>query len=338
MSETVSSTDVRIYTMLANPFTSNVDKLYEDNASRFSESPACNRHSTDARRSSPPATPVCQEEDQVSDSAEDPPDNESSASQSNSRSSGSPRSVASRRSLQSRSRASSRTQSSESGSDGETAASLGSTSRAAPTSKFASYVRSHAATPLREQGSDVGDPKSLSDSDLMAKQNILMDMERLKLQGITLSKTWTLVDRLDDMQFEVRRHMLHMEELNNITMMRDGLRLACAGFEMLNTKLGILDVQGWSSEATSDMDKYNTALGKLYRKYWRKSYGSSPEMEIAMGLVGSVGMYHFKRKLSNHMMGPPREAPSRNYRPPANARFSPRPDTPSESDSEGLPP
>ena len=43
-----------------------------------------------------------------------------------------------------------------------------------------------------------------------------MDMERLKMQGIKLSNEWSVNDRLDDMMFEVKRHMIHLDEMNNI--------------------------------------------------------------------------------------------------------------------------
>jgi hypothetical protein len=171
------------------------------------------------------------------------------------------------------------------------------------------------------------------DSEVLEKQQVLMDMERLKLQGIKLSKEWTLRDRLDDMQFEVRRHMLHIDEMNNINMMRDGMRLMCSGFEMANTQFGFLELEGWASEVTSDMDKYDNALGRIYRKYWRRGTQNSPEMEIALGLIGSVGMYHFKSKLQKNMFQksvPPSFGNSfARPKPPAQTR----PLTPSSADS-----
>jgi hypothetical protein len=136
---------------------------------------------------------------------------------------------------------------------------------------------------------------------ILDKQQVLMDMERLKLQGVKLTKEWNLNDRLDDMQFEVRRHMLHIDEMNNINMMRDGMRLLCSGFEMVNTKMGILELDGWAAEVCSDIDKYDNALGRIYRKYWRKNGMSSPEVEIAFGLIGSIGLFHFKQKMQRNV-------------------------------------
>ena len=143
--------------------------------------------------------------------------------------------------------------------------------------------------------------KHINDRELLDKQAILLDMEKLKLQGVKLSKNWTLEDRLDDMRFEMRRHTLHLEEMNNVNIMRDGMRLMCTGVEMISGKLGLLDIDGWATEVCTDMGRYDSALGRIYRKYWKRSTSTSPEMEIVMGLIGSIGMYHFKRKIGNHI-------------------------------------
>ena len=163
------------------------------------------------------------------------------------------------------------------------------------------------------------------------KQSVLMDMERLKLQGIKFSKEWGVDDNLEDMQYEMRRHMLHIDELNNINMMRDGMRMVCTGIEMLNTRVNVLDLNGWASEVCGDMQRYDGALGKLYRKYWRKSYNMSPEMEIVSGLVMSMGMHHFKRKFSSHVY--------RSASTPLSSTRTKRADADlSDTDSEDLPP
>lgn len=132
--------------------------------------------------------------------------------------------------------------------------------------------------------------------DYLEKQTVLLDLERLRLQGVSLSKTWSMDDRVEDMQFEVKRHLMHVEEMNTVTMMRDGMRMACTMVEMFNNRVGVLDMRGWSAEICSDMQKYDSALSRLYKKYWRKTQSSSPEMEIIIGVIGSLGMYHFKQR------------------------------------------
>ena len=140
------------------------------------------------------------------------------------------------------------------------------------------------------------------------------------MQGVVLSKEWTLQDRIEDLTFECRRHTLHMDEVSNIGMMKDGLRIMCTGIEMLNNRIGLLDLDGWSTEVCKDLDKHNTNLCKIYRKYWRRTQSTSPELDIATSMLASMGMYHFKRKMNNNI----KKSFSKNYtnarpRPPPNA-------------------
>ena len=81
-----------------------------------------------------------------------------------------------------------------------------------------------------------------------------MDIERLRNQGVKFSKEYTVDDSLEDMTYEIRRHMLHIEESNNIATMRDGMRMICTGVEMLNGRMHILDLDGWATDVCSDME------------------------------------------------------------------------------------
>ena len=116
-----------------------------------------------------------------------------------------------------------------------------------------------------------------------------------------------------------------------MNMMRDGMRMICTGIEMVNGRMQLLELSGWASEVCADMSKYDPALSKLYRKYWRRSQSSSPEMEIAMGIITSMGMYHFKKKLSSRMFTP------RTPNMPQPRARAPSP-APSDTDSEAMPP
>ena len=136
------------------------------------------------------------------------------------------------------------------------------------------------------------------ETETLEKQSLLLDLQRLKIQGIQLSKEWTINDKLEDMTLEIRRHTLHMDEVANVQTMRDGLRFVCTGIEMLNNRVGLLDLEGWSSEVCKDLGKHDANLSRIYRKYWRRTSSSSPELDIAASLVASMGMYHFKQKMN----------------------------------------
>ena len=186
-------------------------------------------------------------------------------------------------------------------------------------------------------GSNVSRLPTNKEQEILEKQSVLLDMERLKLQGIQFTKTWTLNDRLDDMQFEMRRHLLHLDEINNMNFLRDGLRMACTGFEVLNRRWGLLELDGWSQEVCRDMSRYDNSMSRLYRKYWRRTSTSSPEMELGLALMGSVGMYHFKQKMSSQMFSSGPSMPRPHNAPMQMPNSSVSVENSSDED-EGLPP
>jgi hypothetical protein len=177
-----------------------------------------------------------------------------------------------------------------------------------------------------------------SDVDDLSKRSVLLDLERLKLQGVVLSKQWTMEDRLDDMTLELRKHVLNMDERANMGMMRDGLKLLVTGVEMVSNRLGILDLEGWSSVVCADMDQHDANLSKIYRKWWRRSTSNSPELDITLSLVGSMGLYHMKRTMTKQVMNRPAAKPKaqsssyKTFRAPPSTR-----ENDSSSDDEEAP-
>lgn len=133
---------------------------------------------------------------------------------------------------------------------------------------------------------------------ILEKQDVLMELERLRKAGVRLTKTYTLEDDIVDMQFEVRRQMMHLDELNAINFMKDAMRIAFTGVELANNKVGpFLDLDGWSVAIGNDINKYDHSLSKLYKKYWRRNTNAAPEVELALGIVGSMTMFHFRKKM-----------------------------------------
>ena len=164
-------------------------------------------------------------------------------------------------------------------------------------------------------------------AELYDKQSMLMDLQRLKKSGsVQLSREWTMDDDVDEMSFELKRLMLHVDEVNNVAMMRNGMQLFCTGIEMMSKRYNLLDLDGWSAEVCKDMSKYERGLGRLYRKYWRRHSSASPESDIAMSLVSSMGMFHMRKTMQKRIFddkrrrspgprpGQPRPAPTRRSR------------------------
>lgn len=136
----------------------------------------------------------------------------------------------------------------------------------------------------------------------MAKRSVLLDLQQLEMQGVRLTKQWTMEDRVEDMTLELRRHVLAMDEKNNVNTMKNGLKLFFTGIEMVNTRLGLLDLEGWSSQACSELSKHDANLSRIYRKYWRRSTSTSPEADIALSILGSMGYFHMRRSMAKQVM------------------------------------
>ena len=186
-------------------------------------------------------------------------------------------------------------------------------------------------------------------NEILEKQSVLMELQRLQQHhGVKLSREYTMQDNLADMQFEIRRHLASVDEATSVKFMADGLKLMCTGLELANNKFGpFLELDGWSATVTSpeNMPRYDSALSRLYRKYWGRKSTMSPEMELGFALVSSILMHHFSKKAQGMLFGGAAAAPPPR-RPPPPAAAPPPPPPPREppasstlfSSSEGMPP
>jgi hypothetical protein len=142
------------------------------------------------------------------------------------------------------------------------------------------------------------DDGALSCSDeQLDKQNCLIELNQLAEKGARLSRSFSMDDSLAELEFEVSRQNALLATASAVTFMRDSLRLGISGIEILNGRLGpFLKLDGWANSVCSDMHKYDRALERLAKQYFRKST-MSPIVELAMLLGGSLLMWHFKGAL-----------------------------------------
>lgn len=203
---------------------------------------------------------------------------------------------------------------------------------------FSQYM-SHAAAGVSDA---LGPPpRRDAEAEAIEKSSMLADLERLREQGMHLSRHWTMDDDVHEMSYELRRITLQIDERNNIGMMSNGLQLLCTGIEMMSKRYKVLELDGWSNEVCRDMTKYHQGLGRLYRKYWRRSSASSPESDILLSLAGSIGMYHMRKTLTKKVINPMGGAFQGMMPPPSRRRGRSAPqrdDDDSSSDEEQLPP
>jgi len=174
------------------------------------------------------------------------------------------------------------------------------------------------------------------------KQGYLLELEKLRQQGVQLTKMYSMGDTLEEIQYEYERIKMNQDSINAVNFMRDVMKLALTGVELANAKLGpVLHLDGWSKEVTSDMHRYDHCLERLYKKHWRKG-SMSPESELLFLLLGSMIMYHFKSKYfggtsTSAASATSRPAAARAAPPPAMPRNAPPPAPVSTSSSAGRP-
>lgn len=130
------------------------------------------------------------------------------------------------------------------------------------------------------------------------KQTTLIELYKLESQGVVLSRKFNMQDPLFDMKFELEKQRDCLDTNNAIFLFRESLRMILPTLEAVNKRFGpFLQIDGWSSRVCEDMTKYNHALERLYRKFWRKSQ-PSPIIELGWLIIGSMLMYHFQAKFS----------------------------------------
>jgi hypothetical protein len=130
----------------------------------------------------------------------------------------------------------------------------------------------------------------------MEKQGYLIELRRMQSRGVELSRRFTEEDSLAELEFEVAKQNAAVSTENSVSFMRDMLRLVITGLEIGNNKLGpFLSIDGWAEATTHDMHRYDHALERIHRRYFRKQQ-MSPIMEMGWLLLGSLGMWHFKSK------------------------------------------
>jgi hypothetical protein len=103
-------------------------------------------------------------------------------------------------------------------------------------------------------------------------------------------------DKLEEIQFQYDKVQSEINTSQGVEMVKSGIKMGSVFLEFGLKKLGIPLVEGFSTNLNKDSNKFNRPLTKLYKKYWRKG-SSSPEMELAMIVLGSLAWTMIQNKM-----------------------------------------
>lgn len=178
------------------------------------------------------------------------------------------------------------------------------------------------SSPKRYRPSSAGSQRSTTTE--ARKLGLLMELKKMRMQGVHLTREYSTGDSLEDIEFEFSRQKMNMDTVNSVALMRDTMRLIITGIELGNERMGpFLNLSGWSGTVTSDMTRYDHCLERIYKMYFRRG-SINPIVELGFLLMGSMFMHHFKAKFT----GPPpvqRNVPFEVPRPAAAPPFSQQP-------------
>lgn len=152
------------------------------------------------------------------------------------------------------------------------------------------------------------------------KKMFLQEINRMRDAGATTTRMYTDEDSLADIEFEHNRIKCNEEQISAVNFMKDMIKLGATGIELANSKFKLLRLNRWSADVTSDMERYNRPLSKIYQRYWRKG-SVSPFVELAFLLFGGLIFHHFKNVLFG--VGGNQPPPQQQQHAPPNAGMAP---------------
>ncbi len=158
-----------------------------------------------------------------------------------------------------------------------------------------SYI-SRRSRKMEKKMEDIHNFPDIQEEKRREKTVFLHELNRMKMAGSIPTRNYDESDDLADIQYECSRIKANEDQVSTVSFMKDFIKLGATGLELMNNKFNILRLNGWSGEVTSDMERYNRPLSKIYQRYWRKG-SVSPFLELGFLLFGSLIVHHFKNLL-----------------------------------------
>jgi hypothetical protein len=148
--------------------------------------------------------------------------------------------------------------------------------------------RSSKSSAVRDQSADnLG-----KEIEQQEKRKYLLEFEKLKLKGISLTRPYTMSDSLADIKFEYDSHRSNFDVVDTVNFMKDILGAAFTFIEAANQRLGpLLQLKGWSTYMKQNIDRFDRLLERVYHRYWRHGQ-PSPGWEFGWLVFGSMLIWH----------------------------------------------
>lgn len=100
---------------------------------------------------------------------------------------------------------------------------------------------------------------------------------------------------IEELRFECDKRRSFDEEKDHVEFMKSILLLVLNGIEFVNSKMKILELDGWSESVSKNMKSHEKVLKLLHVRYFKKTM-SDPVAELGWTLVGSMVLFHFMNR------------------------------------------
>jgi hypothetical protein len=122
-------------------------------------------------------------------------------------------------------------------------------------------------------------------------------MQKLKRQGVELTRVYTVLDTLSDIKYEHDQHRDNMSMIDNLAIAKKGMCFLFLGIEQANERFGpILAIDGYAKDMINDTASFDRCMERMYKRYWRHGQ-LNPIAEFFTLLLGSLFLYHFEAKI-----------------------------------------
>jgi hypothetical protein len=135
--------------------------------------------------------------------------------------------------------------------------------------------------------------------ELNEKKEILYQLNRLKLKGVTMPHNFTLNSNLDDMRQEYNKIVRDRDIDASVRFQRKMLMAFVTGTEYLNTRYDpfTIKLEGWSEQVHENIEDFDDIFEELHVKYKSKGKAMPPELRLFISLSGSAFMFHLTSKM-----------------------------------------
>jgi len=146
-------------------------------------------------------------------------------------------------------------------------------------------------------------PKKTPEEILRLKFSVIRKLEALEKQGVSVSKRYTMDDKLEEMQGEYEMIKNEMSKKNSIKFQSKMLMAFVSGIEFLNNRFDPFDIKldGWGESINENVSEYDEVFGELHEKYGSKAK-MAPELKMLFMLGGSAAMIHMTNTMFKSAM------------------------------------